>query len=357
MTQTCFQPFAGLRLGLAMVALSTVLAGAAAHSWGAMPAADPVTISPQEAWSGVLSGQETTWNYNLTTPEGFQGRLGWSLSSSKRTLARGEIALTAAAGQPNRAAVHFQVPEVKVGVVIQARLSVKVYHGERGGRLAGHDRTLWIFSDDPFALRSDWLKELKITLFDPQGDTQKILQRAKIPFQQVHHAAALQGMTAGVLVVGQGISFEEHRNLPEMLVRLAAGGVPVLCLAPSAGSLPMPGAETAGAGLPVPKHVVLRREDAITALDKRLDADAWPPDGRIVASTMSITAEGHRVVGRVGKEDNGWSWIEVHYPKERTTLLICGFGVVEHWDAGPTPRYLFARMLEYVAPRADSTPR
>jgi hypothetical protein len=319
-------------------------------------AADPVTISPQEAWSGVLSGRETTLNYNLGAPAGFQGRLGWSLSSNNRTLARGEVALTADAGRPKRVAVRFRVPEVKVGVVIQARLSVEVYDGPRGGKLAGHDRTLWIFADDPFALRSEWLKQRKITLFDPQGDTQKIFERAKIPFQQVHHAAALPEVTTGVLVVGQGISFELHRNLPEILVRLAAAGVPVLCLAPSAGSLPLPGAETPGAGLPVPKYVVLRREEAITTLDKRLDADAWPPDGRIVASTMSITVDGHRVVGRVGKEKNGWSWIEVYYPKQRATLLICGFGVVDHWDAGPTPRYLFMQMLEHIAPPTSATP-
>jgi hypothetical protein len=338
-----------------MVALSTILAGAADRSCGAVPAADRVTISPREAWSGVLGGQETTLDYNITTPEGFRGRLGWSLSVDQRTLARGEIALTAEAGRPNRAAVRFKVPEVKVGVVIQARLSVEVYDGGRGGRLAGHERPLWIFSDDPFALRADWLKELKITLFDPQGDTQKILERAKIPFRQIQHVGALQEMTGGVLVVGQGTSLEEYRNLPEILVRLAAGGVPVLCLAPSAGSLPMPGAGMPGTELPVPKHVVLRRQDAITALDKRLDADGWPPEGQIVASTISITADGHRVVGQVGKEESGWSWIEVHYPHERATLLICGFAVVDRWDAGPTPRYLFAQMLELIAPRTNPT--
>jgi hypothetical protein len=265
---------------------------------------------------------------------------------------------------------------VKEGLVIEARLSVEVYDGGGGRRMAGHDRRLWIFSGDPFAQRSQWLKELKITLFDPQGDTQKVFQQAKIPFHQVHNVAALAEMTEGVLVVGQGTSLEEYRSLPEILVRVAAGGVPAICLAPSAGTLPMPGAEgpeaelplapSAGplpmpgaegpkARLPVPKHVVLRRQDAITALDKRLDADAWPPDGKIVASTISIGAERNRVVGRVGKEKTGWPWIEVHYPKQRATLLICGFGIVDRWDAGPTPRYLFAQMLEFVAPRANAT--
>ncbi len=342
MTRTYSLPLVGLRLSLSVVALSTLLAGAA-------PAADRVTITPQQAWSGVFGGQEITLDYNVGTPEDFRGRLGWSLSVEGRTLARGETALRAEAGRPSRAAIQLRIPEVKAGVVIPARLSVEVYDGQRGRRLASHDRVLRIFPDDPFALRSDWLKELKITLFDPQGDTQKILERAKVPFEQVHNAAALREMTGGLLVVGQGTSFEEYRGLPESLARLAAGGVPVLCLALSAGKLPMPGAQTPEADLPVPNHVVLRRQEAIATLDKRLDAVGWPPDGKIVASTLSITADRSRVIGQVGQQKSGWPWIEVHYPNERATLLICGFGIVDRWDAGPTPRYLFAQMLEFIA--------
>ena len=347
MTRICLT-FAGLRLGLPVVALSALLASPA-------PAADEVAITPQEAWSGVFGGQDVTFNYTINAPEDFRGRLGWSLSVEGRTLSRGETAPRAEAGRPSRAAIQLRIPEVKAGVVIPARLSLELYDGQRGRSLASHDRILRIFPDDPFALRSDWLKKLKLTLFDPQGDTQKILEQAKVPFEQVHNAAALREMTGGVLVVGQGTSFEEHRGLPESLVRLAAGGVPVLCLAPSAGKLPMPGAQTPEADLPVPNHVVLRRQEAITALDKRLDAVGWPPDGKIVASTVSITADRSRVMGQVGQQKSGWPWIEVHYPNRRATLLICGFGIVDRWDAGPTPRYLFAQMLEFIARPASAS--
>lgn len=352
MTRTYFLPLVGLRLSLSVVALSTLLAGVAP---AAAPGADEVAITPQQAWSGVFGGREITLDYNVGTPEGFRGRLGWSLSVEGRTLARGEIALTAQAGRPNRAAIRLRIPETKVGVVIDARLSVELYDGGRGRRLTSHDRVLRIFPDDPFALRSDWLKELKITLFDPQGDTQKILEQAKVPFEQVHNAAALREMTGGVLVVGQGTSFEEYRGLPGILMQVAGGGVPVLCLAPSAGKLPMPGAQTPEADLPVPSHVVLRRQEAIAALDKRLDALGWPPDGKIVASTVSITADRSGVMGQVGQQKNGWSWIEVRYPGKRATLLICGFGIVDRWDAGPTPRYLFAQMLEFIARPASAS--
>lgn len=349
MTRACLSLFLKVGPGLLTIALGPLLAGGA-------PAPDGVKVSPQESWSGVLGGQKVTLNYNVTAPEGFRGRLGWSLSVDRRTVSRGETPLGAEAGRPAPAAVRLRIPEVREGLVIEARLSVEVYDGGGGRRMAGHDRRLWIFSGDPFAQRSQWLKDLKITLFDPQGDTQRVFQQAKIPFHQVHHVAALGEMTEGVLVVGQGTSLEEYRSLPEILVRLAAGGVPVICLAPSAGTLPMPGAQMPEAGLPVPKHVLLRRQDAITALDKRLDAEAWPPDGKIVACTISIAAERNRVVGRAGNDENGWPWIEVRYPKKRATLLICGFGIVDRWDAGPAPRYLFARTLEFVTEQKQGLP-
>ena len=63
--------------------------------------------------------------------------------------------------------MRLRVPEVKEGLVVAAELSVDVYPSAGGGKLAGHQRRLWIFPEDPFALQTEWLEGLEITLFDP----------------------------------------------------------------------------------------------------------------------------------------------------------------------------------------------
>jgi hypothetical protein len=150
----------------------------------------------------------------------------------------------------------------------------------------------------------------------------------------------------GFILVGEGVSFKDDAGLGETLVRAAARGLPVLCLAPKEGSFPLPGAE--GAGLPVPVGMELRREEVITRVDKRLDAKAWPPSGSVVASGLTLKAEEGKVVAEAAAGGAGWPWLEVEYA-DRGRLAVCGFAVVQRWDATPTPRYFFAGVLKRLA--------
>jgi hypothetical protein len=71
-------------------------------------------------------------------------------------------------------------------------------------------------------------------------------------------------------------------------------------------------------------------------------------------SQLAIVAEGDHAVIRIAAaadEPAGWPWLEVDYadpasPTSGSTLVLCCYGVVAHWDETPAARYLFAAVLD-----------
>jgi hypothetical protein len=309
---------------------------------------DKTTLQDITSWSNVFGGQDAEFQYRLNSPQALNGRAAWRLANDGRTLARGEIKVTAAAGQAVTIKVPLTVPPVKEGVVFKVRLSVSVFEGNRDTPAASHDKAIWIFPRDPFFGRSEWLKGLKIAVFDPDRKTTKVLEQLKVPFEELGNVESIQERKDGVVIVGEGISFRDYRGLPEALTRAAARGVAVLCLAPSGGMMLLPGTESAR--LPVPQALSVRRADVIRQLDKRLDSRAWP-GGKMIASTLVLRAEDALVQGEVA--GGGWPWLEAVYAEPRGRLAICGFGIVSQWDATPTPRFLLARVLEHLTEKPE----
>jgi hypothetical protein len=213
---------------------------------------------------------------------------------------------------------------------------------------------LWIFPRDPFADRSEWLKSLKITLFDPEGKTAEVLEKIRVPFTFTKNTSALDELSEGLLVIGEGTAWKDYRSLGETMVKAAARGVPVLCLAPGEGTLVLPGTE--GADLPAPESLTLRQEDIITELDKRLDATAWPPAGKIAASRLAIKSDRDQVVAEVSQAARAWPWLEMRYPAPKGRLLICGFGIIRQWEATPAARYLLSELFVRLTAKKQPTP-
>lgn len=318
--------------------------------WPAMPeslgAEANVSLTVLEDWSNVFGGRRAEFHCAVTARKSFQGRAGWSLAVGRRTIARGEAPVTAGPQKAGNIAIQFDVPQVKEGVVLPAVLSVSCYDPKAGAPAASLEKPLWIFPENPFANRSQWLKQLQIRLFDPVGKTRQVFEKTAIPFTETRNVDSLSALEEGILVIGEGTPLEEYRGLPRIMIETAAKGIPVLCLAPANGQFPVPGMEEAD--LLRPSRIALRRADVIGELDKRLDARAWPPDGKVAAGSLALKSDRDRVIARVVEEDAGWPWLEVRFAQGRGKLIVCSFGLVRKWNAGPTPRFLFARLLEYL---------
>jgi hypothetical protein len=326
-----------------LVLVAAALIGESSHA----RAADArLTLLPGEPWSDLFGDQEVKRSFQVRATEAWQGRVAWRFTAGGQTLASGESPAAAAPGKPATIAIRLPVPPVRDGVVLETRLVVAAYAAGAARPEATRGSTFWVFPRDPFADRGEWLKARKITLFDPRETTAPVLRKAGVPFAQTRNVDALGGLREGLLVVGEGVSFKEERGLPEVLLRAASRGLPVLCLAPAEGTFPIPGVDHAPP--PTPAGLAFRQQDVIGRLDRRLDT-AWPPDGKVVASRIALRSDGTAVVGEAGTGADGWPWLEIEYPDKGGRLLLCGFGIITHWEAGPAPRFLFAQLLQLLA--------
>ena len=306
---------------------------------------DGPTIEARSKWSNVFGGKEATWHYQVKVPRAFKGRAVWKLTSAGRTLSRGEFGVNAEPDRPAPVRVVLTLPRMKNGVVLEAKLTVSLIADKERKAASTREKTVWIFPEDPFYLHSKWLKELKIHLFDPEKETLKVLEKAEVPFDEVGNVEGITELKEGVLLVGEGVSFKDYPALPDSLIQAAARGLPVLCLAPAQGTLPIPGMEKLRGFRPA--SLAWRSGDVIAEIDKRLDALSWS-GGEMIASTISLTAEERMVQGEVVPA-GGWPWMEATYPETHGRLVICGFGIIRQWDASPTPRFLFDRLLERIS--------
>jgi hypothetical protein len=339
------------------VALSAILVGG---GWEA-PAAEPgVSLVAVGDCSCLFAGRRTELELRATSDKAFRGAAGWSLAVSGRTIARGETALAVGPGQTAGSVIPLDVPAVREGLIVPAELTVELHSLPERTVVARRERRLWICSEEAFAGRSKWLEQLQIRLFDPAGKTRDVFKEAGIPFSQTANVESLATGKEGLVVIGEGVSLEAYRGLPGIMVKAAARGTPVLCLAPADGQVDVPG--SAGAEWPDPEYLALRRSSVIRGLDKRLDAESWPPDGKIASRGLALRSERNRVLAQVTDQGKGWPWLEVGFTARRGRLIVCLFDVIEKWEAGPVPRFLLVRLFEYLdgdarpGPAPDNTP-
>ncbi len=303
---------------------------------------DGVTITRVERWSTVFADSETRWTYRFEAERPFRDRVAWRLTASQRTLASGELQARGEDDKPGEVTVPLRWPKVKEGTALAAQLIVSA-----GG--AKHEQTVWVFPRDPFADRSEWLKSLKLSVFDPPGDTLTVLKDNEVPHEPLRSREDLDDVKEGIVIVGEGVSLKKHDGLIDDLRNLAARGVPVLCLALADGEFSF------ASDKPLVAAVQLRRADVIRELDKRLDTATWPKGDSQVRG-LKIGAESEEVVAEISDDRRSWPWCEWQFDREsdksekNSRLIWCGFGIITSWDDGPTPRYLLSKILERLTP-------
>jgi hypothetical protein len=331
----------------------------AAATTAALPQNGKAVLEPDKKWTNFAAGSKEQIKFTVKASGDFKGRVDWRFTTSPETNRRvipggtGSAEVTANAKKPASVTIPLAMPPVKEGVILETQLIVGLYAAGEEKPQAEYKKTFWLFPADPFFDRSKWFEGLKITLFDPEakshtGETlTKLasLKDLKTPFEHERNARALADVKEGMILVAEGVSFKDEAGLAEVLVKAAGRGIPVLCLAPKDGSIPLP---VAGSMLPMPASLALHRLDVIAKLDKRLDAAAWAPRNDVAASSLAVKADDNKVIAEISNGGKNWPWLQLDYPDAHSRLVVCGAGIIRQWDDSRTARFLLARLLEYV---------
>lgn len=298
-----------------------------------------VTVRMVSGGTNVFAGRKTSLDCVVNSQVATDARLAWSVSVERAVIARGEKSLKLNPDRPADAGIEVEFPELRPGVVSPAGLSLDVQTLD--GHRAQQTVALYVFSPDVIANRQQWLKSLQIALFDPAKKTRAALEGLNIPLRTL--ADPDSSRASGLILYGEGLEPARQKPAWQQAIAVAAGGKKVIVLASSGATIPVDGILAIGDHQPT--AVSLRRADRIRDYDKRLDAVTWPLPGRLVASSLSLTAKGQTPLAEFRDDAAGWSWLDVRYANGGR-LVWTGHGIIESWESTPAARYLFVKMLE-----------
>ena len=311
------------------------------------------SLSRTTSWTSLFAASSVSLDYVIRSDRDQKANAGWLFTVGGRTIVRGELQANLEKKSAAKIQIAISTPPLDDGNALQAELAVAALTSDGKARLGEHRKTFWIFSPLAFSNRSEWLKQLQITLFDLEGKTAKRFDAEKIPYRYVRSAAALSDVKAGVIVIGEHASFNTQRGLADDMLTAAIRGRKVLCLAPSDGQLLWPSPNTEQQAV---KSLLMKDLTAVTDFDKRLDAHDWYPGGSPVIASFNTEAQRARVCLGVQKGPGGWPWIEMHFPGGGA-IVVCGCGIITRWADSPTPRYLLRAVFERLQPAGEATAR
>ena len=307
--------------------------------------ASEVRIHEVEQRTNYFSGQTWAATYRLTSERIFQGTLAWHMRYGNRTIQRGQREIRIK-GEKTDVGFETKLPDVKEGIVMPIDLDIWAYKTSQEIPTAHITKRIWIFSKDPFGQRVEELRRQRIHLFDPRGQTTKVLTEIGIPYTPVYRVEAIKELRNTTLIIGEGTSLKRYRGLAQLMLEAGSVGNRVVSLNLKQGvfkSLPFHITSLLSAS-----SFRCSGNDFIAFIDKRIDASTWSSSGKVPMCGIRLAGRGDEIMGEIECNGQGWSWLEVEYRSTAGKFIFCGLSIVNEWESGPAPRYLLNGILQYL---------
>mgnify|MGYP003605215339 CR=1 FL=1 len=303
-------------------------------------AEDPASIRLATGPSCVFAERTAAWRVTVSDGAAYAGSVAWSLALDGGVVARREQNVAIRPEAPAELDLQIDLPAVRAGVEVEGRLSATLLDGQRQLRTE-LEIPVWTFGQDPAVQKKQWLKELDLRVYDPEGGTLQKLNDLGWPCRILANLAAVETLGDATLIVGEGCSLRSQRGLMESVLRAAQHGARVVFLAPTDGEFSPPGTTEAASG---PTALHFYEAAFAQTLDKRV---------AVPAQRAALRLTGTRAGALVTVEAaGGWSCLEARWANGGTLLLV-GYGLLDTWEDSPVPRHLLFKMLEYVTPEKE----
>jgi hypothetical protein len=329
------------------VCATSLLLGAAAVLSAASAVAAESELICDETWRCLFADSEATFHVHVRASDKRPDSLHWSLVMADRSVASGDVPVDANA----QAVVNLTLPPVKPTVVLDAVLVFSVNPANAADDELTLKKPLAIFPREAFTSAAQY-RQLDIALFDPRKTTAEVLTKAGLPLKQLRTVEALRASESKFIIIGEGLPADRHGDIPQALSEITTAGKTAICLAPASGHWRLPAWSGEQAAT---RSIALRRGEAIQEFDSRFDAAAWPGVPQPIAGGLVLEAFRGQFGARIEPGENTWPWVEVR-SATGGRIAFCGYGLIQHWEASPVPRYLIAKLLEQTGSE-PSAPR
>lgn len=298
------------------------------------------SLTVQEQWRNVFAGEKLVLHVQGATGQASDGHLNYAVSVGTGVILRGEKVLQQEESG-NSAVITIDVPEIKDGIRMPLRVDLSLRSDMQSKPVAESSLDFTVFSRDPFYFDGKKVKNYRLGLYDPAGETTEVFQKTSIPFtplKTLDDCLKHQGM----LVIGEGLGGRDQKNVCHTVLQMAASGKNVLVLMPEEASIPLDFESEKR-----PPHLSLDTSRIIHKLDKKLDAQVWSGGRSSTGASCRLVAIRNQIFAEFAEGHSGWSWLGMDFPGGGK-MLVVGFPIVEAWRESPTPRFLLSRLFEHL---------
>lgn len=303
-----------------------------------------LTVDAESHWGGIFAGRQTPYTVSLTSDKNSSVFLSWKLISNNRILSKGQEAIRFTSDEPVTRHILLQTPKMKPGAVLKAKFMIEAIDIEDPDIKAYLEISLDLYGDNIFIAEQTIYQQMKIQLFDPAGETAKLMTALQLPFQSVAKQQLFNQAAQGLIVVGAGIELDQHRGLMVGLIELARQGRKILILQPRSGIIPL--TELSSKQSSQAPALSLRNNSLIQSFAKGY---VWVADD--LKNNYAMTLDNHRqsIFLRITPyRADDWQWLLLNFAQAEGQMIVSMLPFNAYIKNYPIAQIIFAQLLVYA---------